>query len=200
MQAAAPGAVLVAEKAIGVEVVGDALTQFDHDAGIDGAGVIDQRALSRRYVGGRNAGRQHIHRPAYRLDVVVTDGAGRHRGGQLGQLRCHRRPGQRPARSDPDGQFEPAGDLLRSDAQPLPQRRSRHREGPYFVRWVGDLAEEPVHQPAVGALLGLQPLSHIDAERVAHQTRRRLPHYVVGSINRIQSSQDLFPCLLGADC
>ena len=160
MQPAATGPVLVAEQSIGVEVVGDPLTQFDHDAGIDGAGVLDQRALSRRHVGGRNAGRQHIYRPAYRLDVVVTDGAGRHCSGQLGQFRRHRRPGQRPARPDPGGQFEPAGDLLRSDAQiastaPIaPPRWPRLRPAGRRSRRRIDTSTRGWRAP------GSQPLSH----------------------------------------
>ena len=52
MPPAAAGPVVVAEQAVGVEVVGDALTQCGHDPCVDPGCVLDQLALGGRRVGG----------------------------------------------------------------------------------------------------------------------------------------------------
>jgi hypothetical protein len=51
VQPAATGPVLVAEQPVGIEVVGDALTQLHHDSRIDVGRMFDQRALGRGRVG-----------------------------------------------------------------------------------------------------------------------------------------------------
>ena len=118
---------------------------------------------------------------------------------QRRQLRRKRRAGQRTARADPNRELEPSGDFVGRDAQSLPQHRSHLRYGPGFVRGVGDLGENAVHQAAVGALLGLQSRRDVNAKPVAHQIRRRIAQHVVGGVDRIESGSDPFPCLVGAD-
>ena len=44
-----------------------------------------------------------------------------------------------------------------------------------------------------------KPLGDVNAKPVAHQIRRRIAQQVVGSVDRIESGVDPFPCLLGAD-
>ena len=52
VQASAAGPVLIAEQPVGIEVVGDALTQLHDDSRIDFGCLRDQRALGRCRVGG----------------------------------------------------------------------------------------------------------------------------------------------------
>jgi hypothetical protein len=54
-----------------------------------------------------------------------------------------------------------------------------------LIGWVGHLPERPIHQAAIGALLGLQPLGQLGPELVAHLGRRQCPHPVIGSVNLI---------------
>ena len=77
VQPAAPGAVLVGEQPIGVEVVGDALAQLFDDFGIDLARMLDQPALGIGHVGRRDAGGQYVDRSAHCADMVLADGTGR---------------------------------------------------------------------------------------------------------------------------
>ena len=84
---------------------------------------------------------------------------------------------------------------LGGDAQSLPQHRSHLRYGPGFIRRVGDLRKDAVHQAPVGALLGLQPFRDVNAKPVAHQIRWRIAQQVVGSVDRIESGIDPFSCL-----
>ncbi len=51
-QAASPGVILVAEQSVGIEVVGNSLTEFHHDAGVDLRRMLDQCALGGFDVGG----------------------------------------------------------------------------------------------------------------------------------------------------
>lgn len=86
------------------------------------------------------------------------------------------------------------------DTQSAPQRRAHLGSGLNFIRWVGDLPEKPVHQAAVGAFLGFQPLSDIDAEGVAHHVRGGRAQHLMGSIDGIKSRTDLLPGLLCTQC
>ena len=52
VQPASTGPVLIAEQPVGIEVVGDALTQLHDDSRIDFGRMLDQRALGRCRVGG----------------------------------------------------------------------------------------------------------------------------------------------------
>ena len=155
VQPAATGPVLIAEQAVGIEVVGDALTQFGHDSRVDLAGLLDQCALGRSRVGRGDAAGQHVDRSAYRSDVVVPDSAGLHGVRQRRQLRWQRRAGQRPTRPNPNRELESSGDFVGWDAQALPQHRAHLRYGPDFIRRVGDLGENAVHETSVGAVLRL---------------------------------------------
>jgi hypothetical protein len=72
------------------------------------------------------------------------------------------------ARPDPPGGLHAPLDLPGRDAHPRRQavhQRGHHRD---LIGWVGDLAEHPIHQAAVGALLGFQPFGHLHPEFVAH--------------------------------
>ena len=73
VQPAATGPVLIAEQAVGIEVVGDALSQLRDDSRIDLGRVLDQRALGGSRVGGGDTAGQHVDGSAYRADVVVAD-------------------------------------------------------------------------------------------------------------------------------
>src|ERR1700747_3344502 len=81
MQPTTARPVLVAEQAVGIEVVGDPLAQLDHDTGVEFGRVPHQRALGFCHLGGRDAGRQHVDRLAYGADVILTERARLHRGG-----------------------------------------------------------------------------------------------------------------------
>src|SRR5882757_10972253 len=199
VQPAATGPVLITEQAVGIQVVGDALSQFGHDSRVDLARLLDQCALGRSRVGGGDTAGQHVDRSAYRSDVVVPDSAGLNGVRQRRQLRWQRRAGQRPARPNPNRELEPSGDFVGWDAQSLPQHRSHLRYGPGFIRRVGDLRKDAVHETSVGALLRLQPFRDVNAKPVAHQIRWCIAQQVVGSVNRIESGVDPIPCLLGAD-
>ena len=199
VQAAATGPVLIAEQAVRIEIVGDALTQLRDDSRIDCGRVLDQGALGGGRVGGRDARGQQVDGSAYRADMVVADRAGLNGVRQRRQLRRKRRAGQRPARADPNRELEPSADFVGRDAQSLPQHRSHLRYRPGVIRRVGDLGENAVHQAAVGALLGLQPFRDVNAKPVAHQIRRRIAQHVVGGVDRIESGSDPFSCFVGAD-
>ncbi len=199
VQPAATGSVLIAEQAVGIEVVGDALSQLRDDSRIDFGRVLDQGALGGGRVGGGDTAGQHVDGSAYRADMVVADSAGLDGFRQRWQLRRKRRAGQRPARPDPNRELEPSADFVGRDTQSLPQHRSHLRNRPGLIRRVGDLGENAVHQAAVGALLGLQSRCGINAKPVAHQIRRRIAHHVVGGVDRIESGSDPFSCFVGAD-
>jgi hypothetical protein len=171
--------------------------QLDHYAGVEFARVGHQRALGFCDIGGRHAGGQHVEGMAHGADVVLADGARFDRGRQLGQLRRHRRTGQRAPRPDPGRQLEAANDLSRRRAQPRPQRLPHRRDGLAAIGWLGDLFEEPIHQPTVGALLGLQPLGHRHPEIVAHLIRAGLTQHRIPSIDGIKSGPNPPPRLLG---
>ena len=128
--------------------------------------------------------------------MVLADSAGLDRGGQLRQLRGHGGPV-----NDRRGRIRAASlnrrvisfGVMRSRAHSAARTAVRPRP----VGRVGDFPEKSIHQPAVGPVLGLQPLSDIDAKLVAHQIRRRIAQQVVGGVDRIESGDDPFPCLLG---
>ena len=79
---------------------------------------------------------QHVDRSADRSDVVFADRSRFHGGGQLGQFRREGWSGERPARPNPNGEFEPASDLVRGDPQARPQRGS-HQSYRTRLRLVG---------------------------------------------------------------
>ena len=104
--------------------------------------------------------------------------------------------GEGAARADAGGDAHPAADVGGGDAQPLPQQFGHDGAGGQFgvvgsVGRFGDLAEEPVHQPAVDAVLGFQPVGHLDAERIAHRVRARGTQPGVTRLDRIQCGADL---------
>ncbi len=83
MQATATGPVLVAEQAVGIEVVGDALTQLDHDSRVDFASRAGPACARRAAASaGETQAGQHVDRSADRSDVVVADSTGRDGGRQ----------------------------------------------------------------------------------------------------------------------
>jgi hypothetical protein len=155
-----------------------------------------QPAFGGGHVGGRDAGGQHVDGVAYDADVLLADRAGGHRGGQLGQLRGQRRAGQRAPRPDPGGQLEPAEDLPRRQVQPRPQHVAHRRDGFAAIGGLGDLVEEPIYQPPVGALLGLEPLGHPHPKPIAHHIRVGLPQHRMRGVDGIQGSTNALPRLL----
>jgi hypothetical protein len=197
MQPAATRPVVVVEEAVGVEVVGDPLAQLDDDARIEFARMPDQGALGFSHVGGRHARGQDVEGSAYGADVVLADRAGCHRGRQPGQLRRHRRTSQRAPRPDTGRQLEPADDLFGGDAQQRAQPCSHRRDGLAAVGRFGDLSEEPIHQPAVGAVLRLQPLGDVHAEIVANHVGAGVAQHGVPSIDGVESGTDPLPRLFG---
>jgi len=52
-------------------------------------------------------------------------------------------------------------------------------------RRVGDLAEHPAHQSAVGAFLGLPPFGHLYPKCIAHPIGRQRSHLGMGGVNLI---------------
>jgi hypothetical protein len=86
--------------------------------------------------------------------MILTDRAGSQRGGHPRQFRWQRRAADLAAR--------------------------RHRG---LVGRVGDLAEHPIRQGAVGALLRLQPLGELRPKRIAHLITGQLPHLGIGGIH-----------------
>ena len=59
-----------------------------------------------------------------------------------------------------------------------------------LVGRVGHLTEHPIHQPAVGAVLGFQSLGHLDAKLVAHLIRGQRPHLGIGSVDLIEQARE----------
>ena len=100
--------------------------------------------------------------------MILADRPGLHRLGQHRQFGFQRRAGQLAARADPLRQLHPALDLAGRNAQPRGQTLRQHRRGTGLIGRISHLSEHPIHQPAVGALLSLQPLSHLHPERVTH--------------------------------
>jgi hypothetical protein len=91
------------------------------------------------------------------------------------------------------GQPAAVGDLTRGDAQPLPQRIAHRSDRALTVGRVSQLTEDPVHQPAIDALLSLQSVGDLNPKVIAHQIRRRLSQHLLGGINGIQRRADLLP-------
>ena len=84
---------------------------------------------------------------------------------------------------------------MRSRAHNM-SRTDRYESCP--VGRVGDLPEEPIHQPAVDSLLSLEPFSRLDAKVVADKVRRGVTQHVVGGVDRVKSSADPLLCRFGA--
>lgn len=87
MQTAAAGPVDVAEKTVGIEVVGNPLTQFGDDGGVQFDRMPHQPALGVGRLRAGDGGGQHIQRGTHGADVVLTDRArchGRRQRGDLG--------------------------------------------------------------------------------------------------------------------
>jgi hypothetical protein len=62
----------------------------------------------------------------------------------------------------------------------------RHRgHHPGLIGRIGNLTEDAIHQATVDALLGFQPLGHLDPEFVAHLIGGQTAHLVIGSVNLI---------------
>jgi hypothetical protein len=97
---------------------------------------------------------QHVDGVADHPQMILTDRAGSQRGGHPRQFRWQRRAADLAAR--------------------------RHRG---LVGRVGDLAEHPIRQGAVGALLRLQPLGELRPKRIAHLITGQLPHLGIGGIH-----------------
>ena len=94
---------------------------------------------------------------------------------------------QPPSRAwlDALGHSHPAFDFAGWDPQPRRQAVHHYRRHRGLVGWVGDLAEHPIHQSAVGALLGLPPFGHLHPKRGAHPVRRQRAHLGMGGVNLI---------------
>jgi hypothetical protein len=158
--------------------------------------MLYQRALRLRDVGRRDTGGQYVDRLAHGADLVLADRTCFYRGRQLRQLRLHRGTGQRAPRPDPGRELKAADDFPGRDAQPHPEHLSYRWYALAAVGWVGDLGEEPVHEPAVGAILCLQPLSDVNAEIVANHVGPGVAQHRVRSVDSVESSTDPLPCLL----
>ena len=117
--------------------------------------------------------------------MILTDRTGLDGCGDLWQRRVQRRADQLAARPDPGAHLHPAFDLLGRDAQPRPQAVDQVGHQAHLIGRIGDLGEHPVHQPAVGALLGLQPLGHLHPKLATHLIGGQLPHLGVGVIHLI---------------
>ncbi len=195
VQTAAAGAIDVAELAVGIEIVGDSPAQLGDHGGIEFGRMPYQRALSVRRGGAGDRTGQGIDRGAHRPDVVLADRARSDRRRQRRQLGVQRRAGQRTARSDAGREREAAPEFSGADAQPRPQHGARHRQRPGLVGRVGDFAEEAVHQPPIGAVLGFESFGDVDPKASADQIRRGPPQHVVGSVDRVERGADALPRL-----
>jgi hypothetical protein len=71
-------------------------------------------------------------------------------------------------------------------AQSRPQAVDQRRHEADVVGWSGNLPEHAIHQAAVAALLGLQPLGHLHPKRIAHLIGGQCAHFAMGGINLIQ--------------
>lgn len=85
------------------------------------------------------------------------------------------------------------------DAQPGPKRVAHRGNESGPVRRIGDLSEEPKHQPAVDPVLSFQPFGDVDAEVVADHIRLGLAQHQMGGVDRIECSANPLTCLLTAD-
>ena len=137
-----------------------------------------------------------IERVADRFDVVVADVAVLDGGGQLRQFGRQHGSGEGAAGPDAGGDAHPAADVGGGDAQPLPQQLGHDGAGGQVgvvgpVGRFGELAEDPVHLPAIHPVLSLQPVGHLDAKRVAHRVRAGGTQPGVTRLHRIQCGADL---------
>ena len=113
VQPAATGPVLIAEQAVGIEVVGDALSQFRprSPASTLLACVTSVRSAAVVSVGETQPGSTSIARHIARMwsspTAPACNGVRQRR-----QLRWQRRAGQRPARPNPNRELEPSGDFV----------------------------------------------------------------------------------------
>ena len=196
VQPAAPGPVLVAEQAVGIEVVGDALTQFRpryRRRLWSRARPACARRLPRRPAI-RSAGSTSTARHTARMWSSPIS-AGLNGGRQLGNS-----GGSGGPVNDRRGRIRTAS--LNRRVISLGVMRSRFHSTDRIcamdpVSSGGSAISAKIRyiKPAVGALLGLQPFRDVDAKPVAHQIRRRIAQQVVGSVDRIESGSDPFPCL-----
>ena len=172
--------------AVGVEDLLDTAGDGLDDLGVAFARLAEQAGLHVVAIHRRDAGRQGVEGPTDHPQMILADRAGLQRGGHQRQLRGQRRPGQLAARLDARGHSHPAFDLAGRDPQPRRQTVHHHRCHRGLVGRVGDLAEHPVHQSAVGALLGLPSFGHLHPKRGAHPVRGQRAHLGMGSVDLIR--------------
>ena len=197
VESTAAGAVVLVEEAVGVEVIGDAPADLLDECGVLTLGVADQDSFgyvsflcsgtaegsTSRARRPRRCGRRRPGRPRRRRPGVVARAAVRGRSG-CGADGCGRRCAIRRC------------DLAGGDAQPLPQQLAHHGACGQIgivgsVGGFGDFAEDPVHLPAVDAVLGLQSFGHLDAERVTDRIRGRRSQPGVTRVDLIKCGADL---------
>jgi hypothetical protein len=184
-QAASSGPVGFVVVAVGVEDLIDASGEGFDDVGVVFDRFAHQAALDVVAIGGRHTGGEHVDRVADHPQVVFTDPAGRHRGRDMRQLRLDRWAGELAARPKTTSGLHAAFDFARRDAQPRGQavhQRWGHRG---LIGRVGDLAEHPIHQAAVAAVLKLEPFGQLGPKIVAHRIGGQLTHLGIGSLDLI---------------
>ena len=98
---------------------------------------------------------------------------------------CGGSGGPLSSRPDARGHLHPAFDLSGRDTQPPGQAVHHRRHHPGLIGRIGDLTEHPIHQPAVAALLSLQPLGHLRPELVAHLITGPAAHLGVSELHLI---------------
>ena len=200
VQPAATGPVLIAEQAVGIEVVGDALSQFGDDSRIDFGRVLDQGAFRGGRVGGGDTAGQQVDGSAYRADVVVAD-----RAGLNGFAPASATPVAAAGRSATGaGRIRTASlnrrvislGVMRSRCHnidricamdPVSSGGSAISAKMRYIR--PRLARSWVSNRAAASTRNLLPT----------KIRRRIAHHVVGGVDRIESGSDPFPCFVGAD-
>ncbi len=187
-QAAAVLAVGVIEDAIGVVDIGQCVADLGDECRVLRAGMADQLAFGSGVIGRGDSVGQGVEGLADLLEVGLTEGAVVDGRGDLGEFGRTGRSGEGAPRPDAGGQFHPAGDLPGRDAQASAQEVFHGDVGRQAgvvraVGWVGDLAEDAVHQAEVGAGLGFQAFGDVDAEGVAHQVGGHRSQHGVGGVD-----------------
>ncbi len=185
-QAAAPRAVGFVEIAVGVEDLIDTPAGGLDDLGVVLGGLAHQAGFDLHPILGRHTRRQPVQRRGDRAQMILADRTGLDGcgdqwqfGGSSGGPASWRR-----------GRIR-APTFIRRLISLGGMRSRAHRlsisvgHQAHLIGRIGDLGEHPIHQPAVGALLGLQPLGHLHPKLATHLIGGQLPHLGVGVIHLI---------------
>ncbi len=190
-----PSSVLVGERAVGVERVGDAFTEPGQQSRVHGAGVVGQRLLGVGDIVGGDAAGQRVQSPADHPQVVLADRPVGEGGRHGRQLRIQGGAEQGAPRMQPGPDAHAPNDLARRYVQPLPQVAAGGGAR-LFVRWGVDLGEHLVHQRPIRAFGGLQACGHLHAKCRADRVGRGGAQYRQGGVDRVEGGLDLLAGLL----